>query len=192
MGEKRRLIILGLVLILVTGVLTVKFTLASNKKIDRSNKTAISQFGQSTKTSDKSGNRTAAALPATTNGPFIKAVGVTDKNSKFFEPPIPPEVQMALDDGQPVWLLFKSATCPACIEQQKTIDKIMPEFNGRIKLITVDVNDPENTTLIQAYGIMYIPTTYLYDIHGKVFYQQVGAIPPNQIRAKLKALLEAK
>ncbi|MGE5416497.1 MAG: thioredoxin family protein [Acidobacteriota bacterium] len=192
MGEKRRLVILGLVLLLITGVLTAKFTLASNKKIERSNKSASSLLGKGVKPGNSSGNKAVSASPTRTDGPFFKAIGGTSNSSQSFTLPIPSEVQMALDEKRPVWLLFKSATCPACIEQQKTIDQIMPEFKGKIELITVDVNDPENSELVQAYGIRYIPTTYLFNTYGKIFYQQVGAIPPNEIRAKLRSLLEAE
>jgi len=96
------------------------------------------------------------------------------------------------DDKQPVWRLFRSTTCIPCVEMQNTMDALKPEYEGKIKFESIDVNDPANEDLIRQYGIRYIPTTFLFDKNEKLFEQKVGAMSVADMRDKLNALLEVK
>ncbi|MEN6350710.1 MAG: thioredoxin family protein [Syntrophomonas sp.] len=92
----------------------------------------------------------------------------------------------------PIWILFRSTTCIPCIEMQKTMDALQPEFKGKINFVPVDVNDPANKDLLVQFQIRYIPTTYLYDRNKKLNFQHGGALSVDEMRGKLQALLEVK
>lgn len=92
----------------------------------------------------------------------------------------------------PVWILFRSSTCIPCVEMQKTMDALQAEFTGKVNFVTVDVNDRANEALLVQFQIRYIPTTYLYDRNKKLNYQYVGALSVENMRSKLQTLVEVK
>jgi len=100
--------------------------------------------------------------------------------------------QIAAFKGQPMWLLFHSTTCPPCLEMQGILGELAPEFQGEVAFVTIDVNDPENSELVKKFGIRYVPTTFLIDKKGRIFYQEIGVIPTEEMRGKLKELLKVE
>lgn len=98
--------------------------------------------------------------------------------------------QTNVNQQLPMWLLFRSQTCAPCREMQKTFDLLKPDFASKVQFVTVDVNDPNNEKLLTDYKIRYIPTIYLFDKHKQLFYQQIGVVSVEEMRAKLNALVE--
>lgn len=96
------------------------------------------------------------------------------------------------EEALPIWLLFRSTTCIPCVEMQKTMDALQPEFKGKVEFIPIDVNDRANQELLVKFQIRYIPTTYLYDRNKKLYFQQVGAMSVEDMRSKLQGLVEVK
>lgn len=93
---------------------------------------------------------------------------------------------------RPAWLLFHSQTCASCIEMEKVYQALKPEFEGKIALVNIDVNDPLEKGLLEQYQINYIPTTFLLDGNGKIISQYVGVLSIEEMREKLNALLNGK
>ncbi|MBS3976341.1 MAG: thioredoxin family protein [Syntrophomonadaceae bacterium] len=69
--------------------------------------------------------------------------------------------------GLPVILIFSSAGCPACVEFDKILQRVMPDYQGRVAFIKVNVADKRETELVRQYQIRYVPTLFLIDKDGK-------------------------
>ncbi len=96
----------------------------------------------------------------------------------------------ALQEGKPVLLNFHSTQCAPCIEIEKVIKGIEPEFAGRVKFIVVDVYDPDELNLCDEYGIQTIPTTVFLDAQGKIVEGYTGVIDAPSMREILNRLIE--
>ncbi|KUG03366.1 putative thioredoxin domain protein [hydrocarbon metagenome] len=95
------------------------------------------------------------------------------------------EIETALENGDSIWILFRSTTCVPCVEMQKIFDQLKPEYEGKVKFIEVDVNDRANINLLQEYKLQYIPTTFIMDGQGNISYHNVGVVPLDELTAEL-------
>lgn len=100
------------------------------------------------------------------------------------------EIEKAREEGQSMWLLFRSATCPPCVEMQKIFDRLEPEYEDKMAFISIDVNDEKNLDLVRHYEIQYIPVTVIYDSEGNISYQQVGLVPLELLKNELDKVAE--
>ncbi len=95
------------------------------------------------------------------------------------------EIETALENGDSIWILFRSTTCVPCVEMQQIFDELKPEYEGKVRFIEVDVNDRANINLLQEYKLQYIPTSYIHDGQGNISYHNVGVIPLDELTAEL-------
>lgn len=95
------------------------------------------------------------------------------------------EINTALENGDSIWILFRSATCEPCVEMYEIFQQLKPEYEGKVKFIEVDANDRANINLLQQYKLQYVPTTFIMDGQGNISYQNVGVIPLDKLTAEL-------
>jgi thioredoxin-like negative regulator of GroEL len=69
--------------------------------------------------------------------------------------------------------------------------EIEPEFQGRVAFVKVLVDDPQERSLVEAYRIELIPTTFLLDRRGKTVQKHIGVWPKEELVAELKRLAES-
>ncbi len=104
--------------------------------------------------------------------------------------PAAQEIESGKQNGESMWLLFRSATCPPCREMKKIYDRLEPEYKGKVRFISVDVDDRENAGLAKEYGITYIPATFIIDSNGELSYQEIGLMPEEDLRAELDKVVK--
>ena len=102
------------------------------------------------------------------------------------------ELERAKAEGLPVLLNFHGKGCIPCEQMGRNLDEVKNEFEGKVKFVIVDVYDPSEYNLCMDYGIETIPTTVFLRRDGTVFKGYIGVMTPDEIRAQLNALLEAK
>ena len=88
-----------------------------------------------------------------------------------------------LDADLPVLVDFWAQWCGPCRAVAPILDEIAKELQGKLKVGKVNVD--EAGEVAAQYNIMSIPTLLLFD-KGKVVNQIVGAMPKDQLLAKLK------
>lgn len=99
-------------------------------------------------------------------------------------------IAKARQDGESMWLLFRSTTCIPCVEMQKLFDQLQPEYEDKVHFIAIDVNNRENMELLKNWKIQYIPTTFIVDSAGNVSYQNVGVIPTEDLKKELDKVVK--
>lgn len=71
---------------------------------------------------------------------------------------------------------FYSETCGPC----KVLDKNLKE--AKINYISINVNDDENSQLLEEYSIKNIPTLIIVDDSGKVVDRHTGLMKPLELK----------
>ena len=89
-----------------------------------------------------------------------------------------------LQSDLPVFVDFYADWCGPCKMMSPVIDKLADEFDGKIKVGKINVDD--ESEIAAQFGIMSIPNMKFFK-GGKVVDEVVGAIPKAAMKAKFEA-----
>jgi thioredoxin 1 len=81
---------------------------------------------------------------------------------------------------------FWATWCPPCRRLAPTVDALATEYEGRLSVAKVDVD--ESPELAQRYGIQSIPTLILFR-DGQPVDQRLGALPMGELKGFVDARL---
>ncbi len=91
-----------------------------------------------------------------------------------------------LKSDTPVLVDFWATWCAPCIAIAPTLGQLADEYDGKIKIGKVNVD--ENPATPGQYGVRGIPTMILFK-EGQIVDQLVGAVPKKQIENLLQKAL---
>jgi len=83
---------------------------------------------------------------------------------------------------------FWATWCPPCRLVAPAIDSLASEYQGRVKVGKLDVD--ENQDVAGCYGVRSIPTLIVFK-KGEVVEQRVGALPQSELAQLLDQQLAA-
>jgi thioredoxin 1 len=94
-----------------------------------------------------------------------------------------------LNSDIPVLVDFWATWCGPCIAIAPTIEALSTEYEGRVKVGKVDVD--ENQGVAAQYGIRSIPTLMVFK-NGEVVDQIIGGVPKKVLVERLNKATEAE
>ena len=80
---------------------------------------------------------------------------------------------------------FWATWCPPCKELKPTIEALEKEYEGKIEIRSIDVD--QNKDLAQKFGVQAIPTLVFLDAKGNELSRIVGLVPRDTIVGRFKA-----
>ncbi|MGC9399269.1 MAG: thioredoxin fold domain-containing protein [Anaerolineae bacterium] len=137
------------------------------------------------------GEGAAAAPESVVVGPATAEAPVSTSAPEDLEPRPgeSPEAHLdrLLEEGQPIFAFFHSNTCYQCIEMDKSVQEVYPDFAGQVALVDVNVYDEANGPLLQRAEIRVIPTLIFIDRTGQGT-GATGVMPAEQLQEALTSL----
>lgn len=91
-----------------------------------------------------------------------------------------------LEHTQPVLVDFSAVWCAPCKMLEPTIEQLAQEWNGRVKVVQLDVD--ESPEIAMRYQVMAVPTLMLF-VHGEVRERLSGYQPKDRILRTLARFL---
>lgn len=88
----------------------------------------------------------------------------------------------------PVLVDFWAEWCPPCHRLTPVLDELAAEYQGRARIVKLDVDVNPATT--RAYGVLSMPTLAVFR-QGELVSQTVGFQPRFKLRAQLDAVLSS-
>jgi thioredoxin 1 len=107
------------------------------------------------------------------------AEGVLDVTSSTWDSEVIKAQGLIMVDFWAVW-------CAPCRMVSPTVEELAKEYQGKMKFMKL--NTDENPDIASKYNIMGIPTLMFFK-DGRTLDSIVGAVPKQQLKAKIDSLL---
>ncbi len=91
-----------------------------------------------------------------------------------------------LQAGLPVLVDFSATWCGPCKKLEPVVHEIAGEYDGRLKVVKVDVDKARQTAA--KYAVMSVPTVFLFQ-NGEVKDQHIGLAPKSLLADKVQKVL---
>lgn len=94
--------------------------------------------------------------------------------------------QEVMQSGKPVLIDFYADWCGPCKMMSPVLEQLSEELEGKLKVGKIDVDEEPN--LAGQYQVMSIPNFVIFK-NGRAVDQIIGAVPKEQMMAKIQAVL---
>lgn len=94
--------------------------------------------------------------------------------------------QHVLESDMPVLVDFWASWCPPCKMAEPMLDKLAREYEGKVKIIKLNVD--QNPNVAARYEVKGVPTFILFKA-SEIVDRKVAAQTENQIRKMLESAL---
>ncbi|GJQ58463.1 MAG: thioredoxin [Candidatus Scalindua sp. AMX11] len=96
--------------------------------------------------------------------------------------------QIVLASEVPVLVDFFADWCGPCKTQTPTLIELSEVYDGKIKIVKVDIDVEESQELATKYGVMSVPTLILFK-NGEVEDKMVGVTSKSVLEQKIETVL---
>lgn len=100
------------------------------------------------------------------------------------------QLELALEEGQPVWMMLGTTRCPYCVQLKKIFNELKPDYEGKVLFLDVNLDEAENHDLSRKYKVQYVPVTYIYDKNGEVSFFEGGLLDKDLLIEELNKVAE--
>lgn len=91
---------------------------------------------------------------------------------------------------KPVFLIFKSDTCSACMEQKPIWDKVTKEYKDSIVFKEIDIQDPKMMDFTNMFEVKSTPTIISLDKYSNISYYETGVHTEEDLKHIFDQILE--
>lgn len=93
--------------------------------------------------------------------------------------------QELIQGTTPILVDYFAPWCGPCKMMHPVLEEVKKQLGERLKIIKVDIDQPNNRQNVNLYGVQAVPTLILFKA-GKVVWRQSGAIPAPQLKQILE------
>jgi thioredoxin-like negative regulator of GroEL len=105
---------------------------------------------------------------------------------------IPEFIKQATVSGKPTLLFFYANWDPTSSQVKPYIQSAQKQYNGKINLYQININDPKMAYLVAKFNTGYLPDTVILNAKGKTAMRIDGWIDLKTIQAGIEDALEGK
>lgn len=95
-------------------------------------------------------------------------------------------------EARPTIIDFYAAWCQPCKQLDVALKKVQTDYGDRIALMRVDVDDPNNQTIMDQYDVSPIPTTVFLNPEGEVVTYSIGYSGESSINNSISKILTSE
>lgn len=95
----------------------------------------------------------------------------------------PEYFEKLLKNNEVVFVDSASRHCPGCLKLQPTIEELKNEFDGKVKVVSIELD--ENLDVIKTQNIKTLPTLRIYK-HGQIAWEHRGRTTKEQLETEIK------
>lgn len=86
-----------------------------------------------------------------------------------------------IKSGRPVLVDFYAAWCGPCKVMHPILENLKAELGEQVRIIKIDIDSPDNRSLVELYNIQSVPTMFLFK-NGQIVWRHTGAIGLEPLR----------
>lgn len=91
---------------------------------------------------------------------------------------------------KPFMIDFYADWCPPCQAMKPILEKLEEKYKGKVEIVRVNVDAPENRALVIKYRIVSIPTFILFNSKGEMSKKIIGYREMEVMENEFKKLLQ--
>ncbi|MDR4504338.1 MAG: thioredoxin [Candidatus Scalindua sp.] len=96
--------------------------------------------------------------------------------------------QIVLESEMPVLVDFYADWCGPCKRQTPILIELSEIYDGKVKIVKVDIDVEENQALATKYGVMSVPTLIIFK-NGEIKDTVVGVVSKSVLEKKIETVL---
>lgn len=102
------------------------------------------------------------------------------------------DYEAALASGKPVYVLFHSLSCEPCVNISAVVNRVMPEYEGKVVFVNAITGDSSADQLASKFKFQYIPTSFFLKPDGSLADAYTGELDEAALRDYLDAVVAAE
>jgi len=95
------------------------------------------------------------------------------------------QLQAMIGKGKPVLLEFQSPYCISCTALKPAVDQAEKEYEGRLTILRINIQDPLGRELRPVYNFQYTPTFIFIDEQGQELWRIIRDFDAVKLRAEM-------
>lgn len=99
-------------------------------------------------------------------------------------------IKELIANKKPFLIDFYADWCPPCKAMKPILEKLEEKYKGQVEIVRVDVDAPENRSLVLKYKIVSIPTFIFINSKGKVSKKIIGYKEMEVMENEFRKLLQ--